>query len=148
MLRHCVGSDNPKPFSFGSSSSAEDKRADTRRAKPKGFFYFRTMTALVAIEVGLNGLPPTYNTGFRTPRSTPRRLSARYYTSSEASGETNSVTINRCLMGQLVWSGILGQMGWVDTLVETCGRSKGWAITLGRPMLFFLVYCNRLFWVK
>lgn len=73
-----------------------------------------TKTALVAIEVGLNGLLPTYNTGFRTPRSTPRRLSARYYTSSEASGETNSVTINRCLMGQLVWSGILGQMGWVD----------------------------------
>ena len=39
-------------------------------------------------------------------------------------------------------------MGWVDTLVETCGKVKGWAITLGRPMLFFLVDYNRLFWYE
>ena len=81
----------------------------------KGFFISVTVTALVAIEVGLNGLPPTYNTGFRTPRSTPRRLSARYYTSSEASGETNSVTNESLPYGVTSLVRNLRPNGLVDT---------------------------------
>jgi hypothetical protein len=84
--------------------------AATLRAKPIRLFAFHNdRTGRVRYRAYMGCYQE--NIGFRTPRSMPRRLSARYYTSSEASGETNSVTINRCLMGQLVWSGILGQMG-------------------------------------